>query len=205
MDAAWLPQASFDWLCAEFERLRGGGAALVQRDGARWLRLDQYVGVMECPDGTTLEVLPKHVTADGDHASARRLLRRMLCTVLDIPPREGSLAGVALFDLPLNEWVMARFLAALDELVKRGLRFDYTRVREEQVFLRGRLDTTWSMTSSAKIARRTACCGLRWIACALVRETLVAGGWHMSCPRVWLACRAAPTSPRTCVLGALTG
>jgi 5-methylcytosine-specific restriction enzyme subunit McrC len=142
MGAAWLPQASFDWLCAEFERLRGGGAALVQRDGARWLRLDQYVGVMECPDGTTLEVLPKHVTADGDHASARRLLRRMLCTVLDIPPREGSLAGVALFDLPLNEWVMARFLAALDELVKRRLRFDYTRVREEQVFLRGRLDTT---------------------------------------------------------------
>ncbi|MBN5030012.1 McrC family protein [Stenotrophomonas maltophilia] len=142
LDAAFLPQTSFDWLCGEFERLRSGGAPLMQREGARWLRLDQYVGVMECPDGTTLEVLPKHVEHADDAFAARRLLRRMLCTVLEIAPREGSPADVTLFNAPLNEWVMARFIAALDELLKRGLRFDYTRVREEQLFLRGRLNTS---------------------------------------------------------------
>lgn len=148
LDAAFLPQASFDWLCGEFERLRAGGAALMQRDGARWLRLDQYVGVVECPDGTTLEVLPKHVAHVDDVLGARRLLRRMLCTALDISPREGSPTDVALFDIPLNEWVMGRFIGALDELLKRGLRFDYTRVREEQLFLRGRLDMSRQLRQS---------------------------------------------------------
>ena len=46
LDAAFLPQAPFDWLCGEFERLRAGGAALMQRDGARWLRLDQYLSLI---------------------------------------------------------------------------------------------------------------------------------------------------------------
>ena len=38
-----LPQVSFDCACCEFEGLRAGGAALLRRDGARWLRLNQDV------------------------------------------------------------------------------------------------------------------------------------------------------------------
>ncbi|WP_303637702.1 5-methylcytosine restriction system specificity protein McrC [Stenotrophomonas tuberculopleuritidis] len=63
---------------------------------------------MGCPDGTTLEVLPKHVAHALD---ARRLLRHVLCTVLDIPPREGSPADVTIFDASLNEWVTGRFIS----------------------------------------------------------------------------------------------
>jgi len=43
------------------------------------------------------------------------------------------------------EWVMQRFLAALDHVVKRGVRQDYVRVEEEQTFLRGQLDVIRQM------------------------------------------------------------
>jgi len=42
--------------------------------------------------------------------------------------------------MPVNEWVMTQFLQSLDHLVKRGLRFDYQRIEEEQRYLRGQLD-----------------------------------------------------------------
>jgi 5-methylcytosine-specific restriction enzyme subunit McrC len=40
---------------------------------------------------------------------------------------------------------MAQFLAELDHLVKRGIRFDYQRIEEEQRFLRGQLNVVAQM------------------------------------------------------------
>ncbi len=139
MDTAWVSSAAFSWLCDEFERLCTGGARLQQRGGQRWLQLDSYVGVLECPDGTVVEILPKHLASPSSAVAARRLLKAMLSAVLDLDPRESAPTGLALFDVPLNEWVMGRFLLALEHLLKRGLRFEYGRVAEEQPFLRGQL------------------------------------------------------------------
>jgi len=49
-------------------------------------------------------------------------------------------ASLEMFDAPLTEWVMARFLAELDHVVQRGLRFNYQRVADERPFLRGQLN-----------------------------------------------------------------
>jgi 5-methylcytosine-specific restriction enzyme subunit McrC len=59
---------------------------------------------------------------------------------MGIPPRESSPTSIEAFDAPLTEWVMLQFLDHLDRLVKRGIRFDYHLVKEQQRFLRGRLD-----------------------------------------------------------------
>src|SRR5690606_25318102 len=45
-----------------------------------------------------------------------------------------------LFDAPLSEWIMERFLVALDQLIKRGVRSDYIRIEAQERYLRGRLD-----------------------------------------------------------------
>jgi 5-methylcytosine-specific restriction enzyme subunit McrC len=58
----------------------------------------------------------------------------------DLPTREVGQAELHAFNAPLGEWLMSRFLSALDHLVKSGLRFTYHRVEEEQRFLRGRLE-----------------------------------------------------------------
>lgn len=140
LNRASISASAFDWLCAQGDRRQTFGGELIQIIDRRSLRLDNYVGVIETPCGTTIEILPKHVDGVDQVPAARRVLRRMLIDALDLPTREREEAGIDVFDAPIKEWIIAKFLAALDRLVKRGIRFDYQRVEDEQRFLRGRLD-----------------------------------------------------------------
>lgn len=142
LDQAAVSESAFDWLCRESGRLRSSGAALVQVENRRWLRLDNYVGVIETPCGTQIEILPKHLDGEGDVVLARLLLRKMLSRCLNITARESAPANIQVFDSPLTEWVIRQFLESLDQLVKRGVRFDYHTVRDQQRYLRGRLDVS---------------------------------------------------------------
>ena len=71
LDVARVPESAFDWLCQESARLRKSGVALVQVDDRRCLRLDSYVGVIETPCGTRIEILPK-TTEHGDNRDVAR-------------------------------------------------------------------------------------------------------------------------------------
>lgn len=146
LDCAQVPPSAFDWLCELHASFNRSGASLVQQDGRRALKLDSYVGIIETPCGTRLEILPKHTGRSDCLGESRILLQRMLRTVRNLPAREVGPASLRLFDnVPLSEWVMRQFLQGLDHLVKRGVRFDYLRVEEEQRFLRGQLNVVAQM------------------------------------------------------------
>lgn len=141
LDLAQIAPSAFDWLCelnASFGKTGTKPFYIEDRNG---LRLNNFVGVLETPCGTRLEILPKHVEAGDNLVESRRLLRRMVQSALELPNHNVGSANLELFDAPLNEWVMQGFLQSLDYLVKRGVRFDYHRVEEEQRFMRGQLDT----------------------------------------------------------------
>jgi 5-methylcytosine-specific restriction enzyme subunit McrC len=140
LDCAQVSASAFDHLCTLSESFSKGGARLAQIEGRRRLKLDSYVGVVQTPCGTVLEIVPKHHAHGGSLAEGRMLLRKLLLSMLDLTAREVGPAPLLLFDAPLSEWVMRRFLDELDELVKRGLRFDYQRVDDELPFLRGQLN-----------------------------------------------------------------
>lgn len=142
LDAAQISESAFNYLCTLSESFSQGGARLVQLGGRRRLKLDNYVGVVQTPCGTVVEIVPKHQAEQDSLASSRALLRKLLLAQLEVPPREVGVAAVQLFNAPLTEWVMQRFLAALDVLLSRGLRFEYQRVNEELPFLRGQLNVT---------------------------------------------------------------
>ena len=142
LDVAQVSDSAFDWLCKENARLQAGGAAIVQVEDRRSLRLDSYVGVIETPCGTRIEILPKSVDDSDDAPASRRLLRRMLSACVDVYHRESAPADIETFEAPLSEWAMRHFLELLQRLVKRGVRFDYRAVQAEERFLRGRLDLT---------------------------------------------------------------
>lgn len=145
LDIAQVSPSAFDWLCELNARFSKAGAALVQVEDRRWLKLDNYVGALETPCGTRIEILPKHFE-DGDCIQqSRALLKRMIQKSLDLPTRKVGAAALQRFDAPLTEWVMSSFLDALDHLIKRGMRFDYQRVEEEQRYLRGQLNTARQM------------------------------------------------------------
>ncbi len=139
---AQVTPSAFDHLCALSEQFSRGGASLVRVDGRTRLRLDSYVGVIQTPCGTTVEILPKHTegTGESDKLASRALLRRLIQSMFDLKAREVGVASLETFDAPLTEWVMARFLSELDHIVQRGLRFNYQRVEEEQPFMRGQLN-----------------------------------------------------------------
>jgi 5-methylcytosine-specific restriction enzyme subunit McrC len=145
LDRAQVSSTAFDWLCKLSSSFSKSGAALVHVEDRRWLCLDNFVGVLETPCGTRLEILPKHFESGDCVSESRRLLRRMIQSALDLPSREVGNADLELFDAPLSEWIMHRFLQALDHLIKRGVRFDYQRIEEEQRFLRGQMDIVKQM------------------------------------------------------------
>lgn len=144
---AHIDASDFDWLCQLSQRYRVSHApALAEVEDARTLQLDNYVGIIETPSGQVIEILPKTVADDADGQKfGRELMHRMLECALDVPPREADEASLDCFDMPLSEWVMARFLAALDHLIKRGIRSDYLRVEACEPFLRGQLDVARQM------------------------------------------------------------
>jgi 5-methylcytosine-specific restriction enzyme subunit McrC len=138
---AQVPKTAFDWLLAESVRLQGpgAGARLVQLEARRELRLDSYVGVLESPCGTRIEILPKAMEQGESIEAGRDLLQKMLARCLNLTSRQSGPTSLRSFDAPLTEWVARQFLQGVDYLVKRGLRFDYHPVQEELRYLRGRL------------------------------------------------------------------
>lgn len=140
LDCAQISHTAFEYLCQLSERFSRGGARLAQLEGRQRLKLDNYVGVLQTPCGTVIEIVPKHHAEGGSLQEARALLRKLLLALLDVPAREAGPAALQLFDAPLSEWVMRQFLQALDSLVGRGLRMDYVQVEDELPFLRGQLN-----------------------------------------------------------------
>lgn len=140
LDCAQISESAFEWLCKLSASFSRSGATLLHIEGRHSLKWDSYVGVLEMPCGTRLEILPKHHEQDDCLLKSRQLLRKLIQSALQLKPREASLASLELFDAPLSEWMMGQFLAELDLLVKRGVRFDYQRIEEEQRFLRGQLN-----------------------------------------------------------------
>lgn len=145
LDCVCISASAFDWLCELSARFKRSGATLLQVEGRRSLKWDSYVGVLETPCGTRLEILPKHFEQDDCKIKSRALLRKLIQAALSLKPRQVSVAGLELFDAPLTEWVMGQFINELDLLVKRGIRFDYQRIEEEQRFLRGQLNVVAQM------------------------------------------------------------
>jgi 5-methylcytosine-specific restriction enzyme subunit McrC len=140
LDRAQVSPSAFNWLCQTSSAFRASGAALVQVEDGQWLRLDNYVGVIETPCGTRIEILPKHLEGPDAAVSSRRLVRKMISAAMDLPVRQVNETELQTFDAPLSEWVMGRFLYALNHLVKRGVRSDYVRVDGAERYLRGQLD-----------------------------------------------------------------
>lgn len=145
LDCVSISTSAFDWLCELSASFNRSGAKLLQIEGRRSLKWDSYVGVLETPCGTRLEILPKHFENGDCIKQSRALLRKLIQAALSLKPRQVSVAGLELFDAPLTEWVMGQFLSELDQLVKRGIRFDYQRVEEEQRFMRGQLNVVAQM------------------------------------------------------------
>lgn len=133
----------FAWLETQALRNAEAGASawlrLTQRHSRKAIQVKNFVGVIRCPDGFQIEVLPKLGKTNGE-ADARQLLIEMLCCLGSFRHIQTNSAQLQARRMPLLEVFIAEFLRAVDHTVKRGLRSDYRAQQDNLFALRGKLN-----------------------------------------------------------------
>lgn len=140
LDEHTIEDSAFRYVCDLTSSFKHSGIQIGIREGAQSLRLDQYVGVIETPCGTVIEVVPKNASDDEDVKQSRGQLRKMLVTAVGLRTRDaGNAVHLQSLEQPLTEWVMQQFIESLRLVVRQGIRNEYHRVEAQASFLRGRL------------------------------------------------------------------
>ncbi|HAW93259.1 MULTISPECIES: McrC family protein [unclassified Arsukibacterium] len=142
IDCHSIPKSAFDWLMVN--GIGNGDSQLdlvkVKRHGrALALQVLNYVGVLETPCFTRIEVLPKTSTDSSDTVSGRKVLLKMLASVEGLKLQEFQQSHLQLLQQPLYELLISHFLHAVAKLVRQGIRNEYQRVERESPFLKGQL------------------------------------------------------------------
>ncbi|HEY0924173.1 McrC family protein [Rheinheimera pacifica] len=142
IDCHSIPKSAFDWLMVN--GIGNGDSQLdlvkVKRHGKSIaLQVLNYVGVLETPCFTRIEVLPKTSTDSSDTVSGRKVLLKMLASVEGLKLQEFQQSHLQLLRQPLYELLISHFLHAVAKLVRQGIRNEYQRVERESPFLKGQL------------------------------------------------------------------
>ncbi len=139
-----VPDRVYEWLEDQCLRTAEAGDAswlrLAQRRGRRVVQVTCFVGVIRAPGGFQIEVLPKVGKAiSGGAVEARRLLIEMLKCLQGLRHIQTDSAQVLAAHMPLLEVFIAEFLRTVEQIVKRGLRGDYSTRQDNLFALRGKL------------------------------------------------------------------
>ena len=101
------------------------------------LQAQNYVGVIQTKDGTTIEILPKIQNVDEN--KSKEILIKMLKTLRKSPFKNFNMANLKSSKMPLLEIFISMFLEELSKLIKKGIKSDYISKEENLKFLKGKL------------------------------------------------------------------
>lgn len=113
-----------------------------KRPFGKVLQAQNYVGIIQTKEGTTIEILPKIAQlteSKKDEEKAKQVLLNMLRTLKDSPFKNIDMANLKLSKTPLLEIFISMFLDELTKLIQRGLKSDYIVKEENLKFLKGKL------------------------------------------------------------------
>jgi len=102
------------------------------------LQGQNYVGVIQTKNGTTIEILPK-ISELEDHDEEKKILIKMLKTLKKSPFKNFNMANLKSTNMPLLEIFISMFLEEVSKLIKRGIKSDYILKEENLKFLKGKL------------------------------------------------------------------
>lgn len=127
-----------NWMLSEINR-DSRLLTLRSRGGQEALQVQNLVGVLQTPCGTQIEILPKDTGDHADVASIRKRFLKMLRVARAIPYTPAHDAHLSTEKVPLLEVLISYFLAAVSDVVRRGIRSDYHRIHSTERFLKGQL------------------------------------------------------------------
>ncbi len=102
------------------------------------LQAQNYVGIIQTKDGTTIEILPKITNVKSDNES-KEILIKMLKILKKSPFKNFNLAHLKNHKMPLLEIFITMFLDELAKLIQKGIKSDYITKEENLKFLKGKL------------------------------------------------------------------
>lgn len=111
--------------------------APAKKHGYKALRAQNYVGVIQTIDGTTIEILPKIEKKDDEES--KKILIKMLKTLKKSPFKNFNMANLKSTKMPLLEIFITMFLEELSKLVQKGIKSDYVTKEDNLKFLKGKL------------------------------------------------------------------
>lgn len=142
--ATHVSTAAFEYLkrCCLCDESESRFLKLKIAHGMEVLQVQNYAGVILCPDGTQIEVLPKIAKANHEDSAAteaQKSLLMMLKSLKQFRHIETEVASIKKQKMPLMEIFIAQFLKSVNGLIKKGIRSDYVREQSNSAFLKGKL------------------------------------------------------------------
>jgi len=113
-----------------------------KRPFGKVLQAQNYVGIIQTKDGTTIEILPKITSLSDDkkdEVKVKNILLNMLKTLRKSPFKNLKMANLKKERTPLLEIFITMFLDELTKLIKKGIKSDYITKEENLKFLKGKL------------------------------------------------------------------
>ncbi len=118
--------------------------SLHRKKGKDFIKVKNYVGVVETRQGTTIEILPKIYQPQNYNDTERIkqskfVLLKMLRSLRNAPFKTIDQAHLKASRMPVFEVFISAFLKEMEKLLKRGIKHFYSTVEENQRYLKGRL------------------------------------------------------------------
>jgi len=103
------------------------------------LKAQNFVGILQTKDGTTIEILPKICGCADNITQTKAIFLQMLKTLKDHPFKNINSTSLNTAKLPIFEIFITMFLLEIEKIIKGGLKADYLPREENQAFLKGKL------------------------------------------------------------------
>ncbi|MEZ9566662.1 McrC family protein [Vibrio artabrorum] len=144
IDCHSLPSKAFEWLLVNGQSHNQESVDLIKvKKHGRSIALQviNYIGVLETPCGTRIEILPKIVDKE-ERETATQVLLKMLSTVHKLSMHSFENSSLQTLNQPLFEILMGYFLTEVSGVIKKGIRSHYTKVQARRAYLKGQLQTS---------------------------------------------------------------
>ncbi len=106
--------------------------------GRDFIKVKNFVGVIETKSGTSIEILPKIYQAQNIQAT-RKIFLKMLRCLRNAPFIRIQEAHLHANRFPILEVFISAFLEDLSFLIKKGIKRDYAKVEANQRFVKGKI------------------------------------------------------------------
>ena len=135
-----ISESAFEWLTQYILEDEEKQPPFIKHYGDK-LQVKNYVGIIETPCGTCIEILPKIYKneTEEEQKKSKQLLWKMLAVVYDLKSLDATEANLEKRSGRLIDILISYFLQAVSHIVHRGLRSDYVRIQAERHFIKGRL------------------------------------------------------------------